>query len=57
MARPRIPTDDDLLSSAAAVLAEVGPSQFTLAKAAARAGAAPATYVKGSTPSRGSSSP
>jgi AcrR family transcriptional regulator len=57
MARPRILTDDDLLSSAAAVLAEVGPSQFTLAKAAARAGAAPATYVKGSTPSRGSSSP
>ncbi len=46
MARPRTITDDDLLSSAAAVLADVGPSQFTLAKAAARAGVAPATYVK-----------
>lgn len=34
------------MSAAAAVLAEVGPAQFTLAKAAARAGVAPATYVK-----------
>lgn len=46
MARPRVITDEALLSAAAAVLAEVGPSQFTLAKAAARADVAPATYVK-----------
>lgn len=46
MARPRTITDDDLLSAAAAVLAEVGPSRFTLAKAATRAGVAPATYIK-----------
>lgn len=46
MARPRVIVDEDLLSAAAAVLAEVGPAQFTLAKAAARAGVAPATYVK-----------
>ncbi|HYJ66749.1 MAG TPA: helix-turn-helix domain-containing protein [Nocardioidaceae bacterium] len=46
MARPRTITDDQLLSSAAEVLAEVGPSRFTLAKAATRAGVAPATYIK-----------
>jgi AcrR family transcriptional regulator len=46
VARPRTIVDDDLLLSAVEVLAEVGPSRFTLAKAAARAGVAPATYVK-----------
>lgn len=46
MARPRSIEDEDLLSCAAEVLAQVGPSQFTLARAAARAGVAPATYIK-----------
>lgn len=46
MARPRTIEDAKLLTGAAETLAEVGPSRFTLAKAAARAGVAPATYVK-----------
>lgn len=46
MARPRTITDEDLLACAADVLAEVGPSRFTLAQAASRAGVAPATYVR-----------
>jgi AcrR family transcriptional regulator len=46
MARPRCIEDEDLLACAAEVLAQVGPSQFTLAGAAARAGVAPATYIK-----------
>jgi AcrR family transcriptional regulator len=46
MARPRSIDDEALLSCAAEVLAQVGPSQFTLARAAARAGVAPATYIK-----------
>lgn len=46
MARPRSFDDEHLLSCAAEVLAQVGPSRFTLARAAARAGVAPATYIK-----------
>jgi AcrR family transcriptional regulator len=46
MGRPRSIEDEHLLSCAAEVLTQVGPSRFTLARAAARAGVAPATYVK-----------
>jgi len=46
MGRPRAIRDEHLLSCAAEVLAQVGPSRFTLAKAAAHADVAPATYVK-----------
>lgn len=38
--------EDRLLDAAAEVLAEVGPGTFTLARAARRAGASAATYVK-----------
>ncbi len=46
MARPRILDEDRLLDAAAEVLAEVGPADFTLARAADRVGASAATYVK-----------
>ena len=46
MARPRAIEDRRLLSAAAEVLAEVGPSNFTLERAAQRAEVSAATYVK-----------
>lgn len=46
MARPRILDENRLLDAAAEVLADVGPAEFTLARAAERVGASAATYVK-----------
>lgn len=46
MARPRSIEDRRLLLAATEVLAEVGPSSFTLERAARRAEASAATYVK-----------
>jgi AcrR family transcriptional regulator len=46
VARPRAIEERRLLSAAAEVLAEVGPSAFTLERAAVRAEVSAATYVK-----------
>lgn len=46
MPRPREIDDEQLLSAAGAVLAEVGPAGFTLERAAARATVSAATYIK-----------
>ncbi|MDQ2844891.1 MAG: TetR/AcrR family transcriptional regulator [Actinomycetota bacterium] len=46
MPRPRQIDDELLLSAAGSVLAEVGPAQFTLERAAQRASVSAATYIK-----------
>jgi AcrR family transcriptional regulator len=46
VARPRATDDEQLLAAAQRLLYEVGPAEFTLARAAARAGVSAATLIK-----------
>lgn len=46
MARPRVIDDERLLAAAQALLYEVGPTAFTLQRAAERAGVSAATFIK-----------
>jgi len=46
MARPRVADDEQLLAAAQQLLYEVGPAEFTLARAAARGGVSAATLIK-----------
>jgi AcrR family transcriptional regulator len=44
--RPRVADDEQLLAAAQRLLYEVGPAEFTLARAAARGGVSAATLIK-----------
>jgi AcrR family transcriptional regulator len=46
VARPRVIDDEQLLAAAQRLLYEAGPAEFTLARAAARAGVSAATLIK-----------
>jgi AcrR family transcriptional regulator len=46
MARPRVIDDERLLAAAQQLLYEIGPAQFTLQRAAERAGVSAATLIK-----------